>query len=376
MTDWSKCWGLASAFIAMLFMPPARAEWALNMPFGVTPISHQVYGLHMLIFWICCAIAVVVYGAIVISIWRDRKSRGAKAATFHESLTAEIAWTVVPFIILVAMAVPAAKVLVAMEDTGDADLTVKVTGYQWRWQYEYVNEDLAYYSTLSTPRQQIANSQDKGEHYLLEVDNPLVLPVGKKVRFLHTSNDVIHAWWVPDLSVKKDSIPGFINENWAVINEPGIYRGQCAELCGKDHGYMPIVVVAMEEADYQQWLADAKSKALAQAVDAEREWSLTELMARGEQVYATQCGSCHQTDGSGMAGVFPPIAGSTIATGPLNEHATVVMNGSPGTAMTAFGAQLSDTDLAAVLTYQRNAFGNATGDVIQPQRISKLRTDS
>ncbi len=238
----------------------AHAEFALNMPRGVTSISHQVYDLHMLIFWICVAIGVVVFGVMFWSIYHHRKSLGAVPAQFHESTVVEVVWTVVPMLILIGMAVPATKTLISMYDSRDADLTVKVTGYQWRWQYDYINEDVGFLSVLSTPSAQIHNVAAKDENYLLEVDNPLVVPVGKKVRILTTAADVIHSWWVPELGWKKDAIPGFINESWTLIEKPGIYRGQCAELCGKDHGYMPIVVKAVPEAEFKQWLAQMKAK--------------------------------------------------------------------------------------------------------------------
>ena len=245
----------------------AHAEWAVNMPEGVTPISRDVYNLHMLIFWICVAIGVVVFGAIFWSILRHRKSRGAVAAQFHESTMAEIAWTIVPFIILVGMAVPAAGTLIAMEDSSKSDLTIRVTGHQWMWHYEYVGEGVSFYSKLSTSRQAILNKKEKGEDYLLAVDNRLVLPVGKKVRFQHTSTDVIHSWWVPALSVKKDAIPGYVNTNWARIDEPGIYRGKCAELCGRGHGFMPIVIEALPPDEFRAWLEQRKARSQAEAGD-------------------------------------------------------------------------------------------------------------
>jgi cytochrome c oxidase subunit 2 len=238
----------------------AQAEFALNMPRGVTAISQDVYSLHMLIFWICVAIGVVVFGAMFWSIYHHRKSRGAIPAQFHESTLVEIVWTVIPMLILIGMAIPATKTLIRMADTRGAELTVKVTGYQWRWQYDYLNEGVSFFSVLSTPQAQIRNLAAKGEHYLLEVDNPLVVPVGKKVRILTTAADVIHSWWVPELGWKKDAIPGFINESWTLIEKPGVYRGQCAELCGKDHGFMPIVVKAVPEAEFKQWLAQMQAK--------------------------------------------------------------------------------------------------------------------
>ncbi len=238
----------------------AYAEFALNMPRGVSSISREVYDLHMLIFWVCVVIGVVVFGIMFWSIYHHRKSRGAVPAQFHESTAIEILWTIVPMAILIGMAVPATGTLVRMADARDSELTIKVTGYQWRWQYDYVNEGVSFFSTLSTPQAQIRNTANKGEHYLLEVDNPLVVPVGKKIRILTTAADVIHSWWVPDLGWKKDAIPGFINENWTLIEKPGIYRGQCAELCGRDHGFMPVVVKAVPEAEFEQWLAQMKSK--------------------------------------------------------------------------------------------------------------------
>jgi cytochrome c oxidase subunit 2 len=250
------------AALSLLVAGEASADWgALNLPQGVTPISHIVYDLHMLILWICVIIGIVVFGAMFISMVLHRKAAGHEPAQFHHSTFAEILWTVVPILILVGMAIPATKTLVAMEDTSDADLTIKVTGYQWMWKYDYLEDEVTFYSNLaSTSRAAIYEDPWEVENYLLEVDNPVVLPVGKKVRILLTADDVIHAWWVPDLGQKKDAIPGFINEIWVKIEEPGTYRGQCAELCGKDHGFMPIVVEAKSEAEYKQWVAAYKAE--------------------------------------------------------------------------------------------------------------------
>ena len=351
----------------------AFADWEVNMPRGVTEISNTVYDLHMLIFWICVVIGIVVFGAMFYSIVKHRKSRGVQAAQFHESTTVEILWTLVPFLILVGMAIPATKTLIAMEDTSNADMTIKVTGYQWKWHYDYMEEGIGFFSNLATSRAAIENRADKDEHYLLDVDNPIVVPINKKIRFLVTANDVIHAFWVPDLAMKKDAIPGFVNELWTRIDEPGVYRGQCAELCGKDHGFMPIVVVAMEENEYLDWAAEQKAAREAELMASDKEWGLSDLMARGEKIYNTNCAACHQAGGEGMPGVFPAIKGSAVATGEVKGHVDLVMNGVPGTAMAAFGPQLSDVDLAAVITYQRNAFGNDTGDVIQPTDIKAAR---
>ncbi len=359
--------------LLMLGSTTASAEYALNLPRGVTPISQQAYDLHMLIFWICVAIAFVVFGAMFYSMLMHRKSKGAVASQFHESTAVEIAWTIIPFLILVGMAIPATKALVAMEDTSNSDITIKVTGYQWKWGYDYIDEDVSFLSTLSTPREQIYNKAEKGEHYLLEVDNPLVVPVNKKVRLLVTASDVLHAWWVPELGMKKDAIPGFVNEMWIQIDTEGTYRGQCAELCGKDHGYMPIVVVAKNEADYGQWLNEQRSASDADAAAAEKQWSKSDLHARGKKVYNTNCAACHQANGVGVPGVFPAIKGSAIATGPMDAHLDIVLNGKAGTSMTAFDSQLNDIDIAAVLTYQRNAWGNDSGDLIQPSEVKAAR---
>lgn len=351
----------------------ASAEYGLNLPRGVTSISRDAYDMHMLVFWVCVAIAVVVFGAMFISIVRHRKSKGAKPAQFHESTVVEIVWTIVPFLILVGMAIPATKALVAMEDTSNSDLSIKVTGYQWKWGYDYIDDGVTFVSSLATPKEQIYDQQSKGENYLLEVDNPLVVPVNKKVRLLVTANDVIHSWWVPELGMKKDAIPGFINEMWIKVEEEGTYRGQCAELCGKDHGFMPIVVVAKNDEDYGKWLIAQKSASDADAAAAEREWSMQELMERGEKTYNTSCAACHQGNGEGVPGAFPALKGGKIATGPKSEHMALVMNGKAGTAMAGFAGQLSDTDLAAVVTYERNAWGNNLGDMVQPSEVKAAR---
>ena len=369
-----KRWLTALAGTALLANAGgAAAEWKLNLRQGVTSISQEAYDLHMLILWICVAIGVVVFGVMFISIIKHRKSKGAKPATFHESTSVEIIWTIVPFLILIGMAIPATKALIAMEDTSNSDLSIKVTGYQWKWGYDYLDEGVSFISTLTTPKEQILNQQDKGENYLLEVDNPVVVPINKKVRLLITANDVLHAWWVPDLGMKKDAIPGFVNEMWFNIEKEGTYRGQCAELCGKDHGFMPIVVVAKNEADYQQWVTDQKTAMDADAAAAGQDWSMAELMERGEKVYNTSCAACHQANGEGIPGAFPGLKGSAVAAGPMDAHVQMVMNGKAGTAMAAFGGQLNDIDLAAVVTYERNSWGNDVGDLIQPSEVKAAR---
>ncbi|AVH30252.1 cytochrome c oxidase subunit II [Vibrio diabolicus] len=348
-----------------------------NMTKGVTAISGQVYELHMLIFYICCVIALIVFGVMFYSIFRHRKSKGAVAAHFHESTKVEIIWTVIPIIILVAMAIPATKTLVAMEDTSQSDITVKITGSQWKWHYSYFGEDVEFFSLLATSQKQIDGIETKGAHYLLEVDNPLVLPVNRKVRFLMTSDDVIHSWWVPDFAVKKDTIPGFINEAWTRIDEPGVYRGQCAELCGRAHGFMPVVVHAMEEEKFDEWLASKKEEIALQKAAAQealsQDLSMDELMSQGESIYTSRCAVCHQASGEGIPGAFPAIKGSPIATGPISEHIDVIVNGRPGTAMQSFSNQLSDKEIAAVITFQRNAWGNDTGDTVQASDVNAFK---
>ena len=340
---------------------------SVNMTAGVTELGRQVYDLHMIILWICVVIGVLVFGVMFYSIIYHRKSRGVTPATFHESTKVEIAWTVVPFFILIAMAVPATTTLLTIYDTDDAELDILITGYQWKWKYEYLNEDgenVSFFSNLSTPQGEIHNDEAKGQYYLLEVDEPMVLPVDTKVRFLVTANDVLHSWWVPALAVKRDAIPGFINESWARPTKQGIFRGQCSELCGKSHGFMPIVVNVVSKEEYGEWIAAKQSEATEVKQLTSQDFTLDELMVRGESVYDTSCLACHGANGEG--GVGNAIAGSAVATGDINAHLEIGINGVPGTSMQAFGGQLSDVDMAAVITYQRNAFGNNMGDSLQP----------
>jgi len=360
-----------------LFAAGQQAEpYQLNLRQGVTDISMQVYDLHMTILIICAVIGVVVFGAMLYSVIFHRKSKGVKPATFHESVKVEIAWTVVPFIILMVMAVPAARTLIAMEDTSAADVSVQVTGSQWKWHYKYMEHDIEYYSLLATPKEQIKNKFEKGENYLLEVDRPLVIPTGRKVRFLITSDDVIHSWWVPDFAVKKDANPGFINEAWTRVNEPGIYRGQCAELCGKDHAFMPVVVIAKEPADYALWIEEQETIRRKAQEEEQRLLSMNmskdELMALGEKVYTSACAACHMPNGEGLPGVFPALKGSSIALNNQPKHIDIVLNGVSGTGMPAFAKQLSLSEIAAVITYERNAWGNNTGDLVQAKDINAV----
>lgn len=360
---------------------PAAAEtetMPLNMTEGVTEVSLRVFDLHMTILYICAAIGVVVFGVMFWAIIHHRKSKGAVAASFHESTKVEVIWTIIPFIILILMAIPATNTLLAMEDSSKPDMTIQITGSQWKWHYSYFDEEVEFYSLLATSTAQIENKRDKRETYLLEVDRPLVLPVGKKVRFLLTSQDVIHSWWVPDFAVKKDANPGFINEAWTRIDKPGVYRGQCAELCGKDHGFMPIVVIAKPQAEYEEWLQVTKVAQQQAREEEERllgmEMSMDELMALGETIYNTRCAMCHQPNGEGLTGIFPALAGVGVSIDPAKklEHISVVVHGRGGTAMQAFGPQLSLKELAAVITYERNAWGNSTGDTVQAAEVQAV----
>jgi len=369
-SKWQQAAMAGTAWAASL---PVRAEYAYNLQVPASKVAQDVFQLHNLIMLVCLGIFIVVFGAMFYSLLKHRKSVGHKAANFHENTTVEVIWTVIPFVILMGMAYPAARVVIDMKDTSNPDMSIKVTGYQWKWGYTYLNDGVSFYSTLSTPRDQIEGTGTKGEHYLLEVDEPMVVPVGKRVRLLITANDVLHSWWVPALGAKQDAIPGFIRDSWFKADKIGTYRGQCVELCGKDHGFMPIVVEVVSEADYKIWLDKKKGAATTAAADDGKTFDQAELMARGEKVYAANCAACHQADGMGLPGVFLPINGSKVATGPIDAHISTVLNGRPGTAMAAFGGQLSDADIAAVVTYQRNAWDNKTGDAVQPAQIAAAR---
>ncbi len=345
---------------------------AYNMTRGATGLSHEVYNLHMIIFYICCVIGAVVFGLMFWAIIHHRKSKGAEPAQFHGSLKIEILWTAIPVIILVVMAIPASKTLIAMEDASKADMTVLVTGSQWKWHYKYLEYPIEFYSLLATPRDQIENNATKDEWYLRDVDKPLVLPTGKKIRFLVTADDVIHSWWVPAFAIKKDANPGFINETWAKIDNPGIYRGQCAELCGKDHGFMPIVVDVKTPEAFELWVSEQiAAQEKAKAEEAVRGlMSKEELLAQGQKIYESRCAVCHQPGGEGLPGAFPALKGSAMVTKDKPAHIHIVLFGKPGTAMQAFGKQLTAAELAAVITYERNAWGNDTGDLVQVADIN------
>ena len=359
----------------IFFSHLAMADYQLNMTPGVTPISHDVYRLHMAAFWICVGIGVVVFGVMFYSIIMHRKSRHPTPAKFSQHLGLEITWAVIPFLILVIIAVPATVVLFRMNDTRNSDVVIKVTGYQWKWRYEYLNQGISFYSNLSTPMDQRMNYAPKGEHYLLEVDQPLVVPVGEKIRFLVTANDVIHSWWVPDLGIKQDAIPGFIHEAWASIEKPGTYRGQCAELCGAGHGFMPIVVNAVSPKEFAQWVQKmSKNKVNVNTALPTKAWTKSELLQKGRQVFHENCARCHQESGEGLKGLYPSLKGDHYVNGAAADQIKIVLNGVPGTQMQAFADQLSPEEIAAVVTYTRNSWGNTSRDIVQPLAVSKMRT--
>lgn len=386
------------AAMTVLVAGPAAASYDVNIPAPASPIAGQIFDLHFGIIIVCIVIFVLVSGAMFYSLLKFRKSLGAKPdVNFHENTLIEIIWTTIPFVILVGMAIPATRTVLAMKDASNSDITIKVTAYQWGWQYEYQQDGVAFYSNLSTPWSQIGQpgtsaEERKGENYLLEVDNPMVVPAGKKVRLLVTSNDVIHGWYVPTLGINQYAIPGFIKDAWFRADKPGSYRGQCSQICGKLHGYMPITVVAKTDAEYAAWANEAKAKfpvpgaALAGAVKADaavpkqavadedpnKKYTLDELKKNGERVYAGICVACHQPTGKGMPPTFPALDGSKVVTGPKNGQIAVVLNGRPNTNMVSF-ARLSDLELASVITYTRNAWGNKTGEAIQPSEIKAAR---
>ena len=356
-------------------MDGGPAVHQLNFHTPDTAIAADIYVLHNWMIGICVAIFIAVFGVMFYSILKHRKSLGHKSASFHESTTVEIAWTVVPFVIVVLMALPATKTVVAMKDTSNADITIKATGMQWKWGYDYLKgegEGVAFLSALSTPRDQIHGAAQKGDNYLLEVDRPLVVPVNKKIRIVTTANDVIHAWGVPALGVKQDAIPGFVRDTWFKAEKVGTYRGNCYELCGKEHAFMPIVVNVVSEEDYAKWVTDQKKAMAANADDPSKTWTVAELGARGEKVYAANCVACHQANGKGVPGAFPALDGSQMVNGPQDGQIAILLNGKNG--MPGWKGTLSDTEIAAVITYTRNNWSNKADDnIVQPAEVLAAR---
>lgn len=364
---------LLLTLLALWFPPLVRADFGVNLQAPASDLAHEIFDLHSTILWICAAIMIVVFVPMFIALVKHRKAAGHQPAKFHDNLKLEIVWTVIPVLILVGMAWPATKLIVAMKDTDQPDLTIKVTGHQWKWEYEYLGDDIRFISNTSTPKAQIDGTEPRGENYLLEVDNPLVVPAGKKIRLVLTSSDVIHTWWVAAFGVKQDAIPGFIRDTWFKVDQPGTYRGQCAELCGVGHGFMPVVVNVVAPVQFAAWKDEQKTRVAAAAANASKTYELAELKAMGEKVYGTYCIACHQESGMGIPGTFPALNGSPIATGDKAAHIDTVLNGKEKTAMAAFGPLLSDLDIAAVITFERNHWDNKTGDVVQPADIAARR---
>ncbi|WJF89988.1 cytochrome c oxidase subunit II [Paraburkholderia bonniea] len=375
LTGVLACSGLLFAGVALAVgdSPGGPAVNEINLQPPVTKIAEELYDLHTFMLILCTVIFIAVFGVMFYSIIAHRKSKGHKPANFHESTTVEIIWTIVPFIIVVLMALPATKTVVAMKDTTNADLTVKVTGYQWKWGYDYVKgpgEGISFLSTLTTPRSEVNGQTPITDTYLQEVDNPLVVPVDKKIRIITTANDVVHSWYVPAFGVKQDAIPGFVRDTWFKAEKVGTYRGFCTELCGKEHAYMPVVVTVLSADDYAKWVESQKQKMASSTDDPNKTYTLAELSGRGEKVYAAHCAVCHQPNGKGM-GVFPAIDGSKVANGPIAEHVSLVLKGKG--AMPPWASSLNDVEIASVVTYQRNAWGNHTGDVLQPKQVADAR---
>ena len=361
------------AGMVFLFSGNTFAAWDdLNMTEGVTAISKEVFDLHMLIFWICVAIGLVVFSVMFYSMFAFTKKKNPNTSSFHENTKLELAWTIVPFLILVFMAIPASNTLTKIYDDTEGDINIQVVGYQWKWQYKYLEDDIDFFQNLTTDWDEIYNKTPKGEFYLEEVDEAVVIPVGKKIRFLITANDVIHSWWMPDFAIKQDAIPGFINTAWTVVDEPGIYRGKCTELCGKNHGFMPVVVKVVTQDEYDIWVKEKKEAAFRMAELTEKNWTTAELTERGEGVYLKNCVACHQVNGQGIQGIFPNLAGSDIVLNNKARNVEILMEGVQGAAMQSFANQLSEVDMAAVITYTRQAWGNAEngdGKIVIPKDI-------
>jgi cytochrome c oxidase subunit 2 len=367
----------AGLILMALGLGTVQADYTLNLMKGVTKVSNDLYDLHMLVLWICVFIGIAVFGTMFYSIYHHRKSKGHKAEQFHENTMVEIAWTIIPTMILIGMAIPATKAMIELDNVQESEMSIKVTGHQWKWEYEYLDNGIHFFSSLdegSNKVRQVGSGLDPRSvpNYLLNVDKPLVIPTKKKIRFVFTSADVIHSWWVPDLGWKKDTNPGFINEAWTSVEESGTYRGQCTELCGKDHGFMPIVVIAMNEPEYNAWVEQQKAAAAAEAGSASKQWTKEELVAKGQSIYETSCASCHMPDGAGLPGTFPALKASPVVTGDINAQVKLVAEGKG--MMPAFGKMLSAVDFAAVVTYTRNGLGNSVGDLIQPSAIQALQS--
>ena len=362
-------------FYTLLFLVPTSVfseASDYNMRVGVTEVSKEIFDLHMLIMWICVWIGVVVFGIMFWSLWKYRKSSGAIAAKFDDHFWVEIAWTIAATVILVGMAIPSTSVMIKAYDDTEGDVNIMITGYQWKWQYKYLEDGVSFFSNLATSQEEINNALPKGEFYLSEVDEPLVIPINKRIRFLITGNDVIHSWWVPDFAVKQDAVPGFINTAWTIVPKPGIYRGACTELCGLGHAFMPIVVRAVEQEEYEAWIIEKIVLAETEKLLTEKVWTKAELIERGQGVYLKNCVACHQANGQGLPPVFPSLEGSQIVMRDKARNIEILMEGVQGAAMQAFSKQLSEVDIASVITYTRDSWSNGKngdGEIVVPKDI-------
>ena len=362
-------------FYTLLFLVPTSVfseASDYNMRVGVTEVSKEIFDLHMLIMWICVWIGVVVFGIMFWSLWKYRKSSGAIAAKFDDHFWVEIAWTIAATVILVGMAIPSTSVMIKAYDDTEGDVNIMITGYQWKWQYKYLEDGVSFFSNLATSQEEINNALPKGEFYLSEVDEPLVIPINKRIRFLITGNDVIHSWWVPDFAVKQDAVPGFINTAWTIVPKPGIYRGACTELCGLGHAFMPIVVRAVEQEEYEAWIIEKIVLAEAEKLLTEKVWTKAELIERGQGVYLKNCVACHQANGQGLPPVFPSLEGSQIVMRDKARNIEILMEGVQGAAMQDFSKQLSEVDIASVITYTRDSWSNGKngdGEIVVPKDI-------
>ncbi len=371
--------GLKSGLMTLILWGVPHVSFAskYDMRPGVTEMSQRIQQIHQMGLWVCIIVGFIVFGAMFYSMYAHRRANNPTPATFSESTLVEIIWTVIPVLILVVMAIPATNALRDIEDNDNSDMTVLITGSQWKWHYKYLESGISYYSNIATPDEQINNLEPKDEFYLLDVDNPLVLPTNKKIRFLMASDDVIHSWWVPDFAVKQDAIPGFINEAWTRVPVAGTYRGQCTELCGIGHAYMPIVVEVRPEAEFDVWIEEQRiaNELAGEAAVAARakSWAMDELLPIGEEVFIKHCATCHERDGMGQGSKYPALAGSQIATGVIGDHLNRVMNGKADTEMQAWAPQLSDLEIAGVITYERNSWTNHTGDIVQPLTVYEAR---
>jgi len=368
---------LSQAAFAVNSLPGGPAVRQLDMHPAVTKIAEQQHALHYFMLVVCVVIFVAVFGVMFYSIFKHRKSVGHKPANFHESVTVEVAWTVVPFIIVIIMGAMATRTVVAQKDTTNADLTIKATGYQWKWGYDYLKgegEGINFLSTLDLNHRLMSDSGKPAptDDYLLKVDNPLVVPVDRKVRIITTANDVIHSWMVPAFGVKQDAIPGFVRDTWFRAEKTGDFYGQCVELCGKEHAYMPIHVKVLSQADYAKWVETKKKEMAAKADDPNKEWKLEELLARGEKVYSANCAACHQASGKGGGAIKALDGAALVLDADKTKQIKVLLNGQNNGAMPSW-KQLSDTEIAAVITFTKNNWSNKTGQLVQPAEVVAAR---